>query len=219
MANIILHTSNPPQVGFNYRRVQLTGQTVSYAVYDDGWNLANGVYDYLVQPNPLYTQDLDTSSPTPLLTLKYPNAFGTYDRFTEEDGTKMDKNVGGIQYYIIDHLTGLMWLNNLGVRNSFDNNMGVGGIIEGITTNGFSDWRSPNKNEIASLQDNGWNRIFPGSPYLLDNLLRQPLFTSTTFGIGQTNTIFKSSGIDTIFQQALKTDTSIYGTIVRTYYP
>jgi len=216
MANIILHTSNPPQVGFNYKRVQPTGQVVSYAVYDDGWNLANGVYDYLVQPNPLYTQDLDTSSPTPLSTLKYLNAFGTYDRFTEEDGTVMS---GGTQFWIIDHLTGLMWFNyGVGIRDSFDNLMGVGGIIEGISLNGFTDWRSPNKNEIISIQDNGWDRV-SGSPYLLDNLLRQPLFTCTTFGIGQTNAIFKSSGIDTIFQQNLKTDTLIYGTIVRTYYP
>ena len=131
--------------GIAYDRPILTGQTTSYRTGDDAWSLANGVYDYTPPVYPVSFAALDFNAVSPFTTLISNNAFGDKNRYTDVDGLQVYGD-----NYVIDHLTGLGWLNI--EKTGMDWN----GFIDdayGLTTLTFSDWRVPSINEFVSIMN------------------------------------------------------------------
>jgi len=131
--------------GIAYDRVLLTGQTTSYRTGDDAWSLANGVYDYTPPVYPVSYAALDFNAVSPFTTLISNNAFGDKNRYTDVNGLQVYGD-----NYVIDHLTGLGWLNI--EKTGMDWN----GFIDdayGLTTLTFSDWRVPSINEFVSIMN------------------------------------------------------------------
>lgn len=138
------------QQGIAYQRNYTTRQVTSYTIYDDAYNMSNGVYDYTELPNPLYVQRLDIDSDSSGKTLLKNNFWGNKIRFTDVNGVaSIDTN--GV--YFVDNFTGLgHWASNTYI-DSYDDMLGVGGIIEGLNTanfQGYNDWFLPN---ITMLND------------------------------------------------------------------
>jgi len=133
--------------GIAYQRQYETLQRTSYALYDEAWQLANGGYDYTPPTNPEYIQELDLVTDNTGYTLLNNNAFGNKFRFTFGDGTEAT-NAATTQY-VIDHLTGLGWLDS--TANSFNtswtNSFGASGTLKGFNDanqSGYNDWFHPN---------------------------------------------------------------------------
>lgn len=172
--------------GILYQRPILTGQTTSFANYDDAWNLANNVYDYTRPANPLTVAELDHDAVSPFITLKENNAFGNTNRFTDINGLQVYAD-----HYIIDHLTGLGWYS----QDSATYNWGT--IIlraYNATDLGYTDWRIPNMSELLSIRN-----LNPGSaPYAYAPLLTHfyqigNFWSSTTNPTSSANAIRLSS--------------------------
>lgn len=129
--------------GIAYQRPSLSGQTTSYATYDDAWHLANGSYDYTPPANPEYIAELDTTAINPFITLKNNNAFGDLNRFTDELGTQIYAND-----YLIDHLTGLGWTKLRPFTGTYADALPYSNTY---TLLGFTDFRAPSCYESLSL--------------------------------------------------------------------
>lgn len=167
--NYIVVTGNATNIA--YRRPKLTGQTTSYADYDDGWRLANGIYNY--QSNyasgiiPLYQGEdpivrdgtiNDWLKLSPLT----PNAFGNLFVWTDSAGGQTFVNGG----YIINHITGQGWVRRSGSGGTPTGASGAGQTvdsttwanaitaIEASTLHGFTDWYLPNIYEYSSIAIN-----------------------------------------------------------------
>lgn len=127
------------QGGIAYCRPQLTGQTTIYNNFDDGWQRANGTYDYTPPSNPIHTAAL-----VDFFTLKNNNFFGNTNRFTDINGLQIYAN-----NYVIDNYTGLGWyrlefgVNTLWATNLVDANASNIGM--------FSGWRMASAQEIYTL--------------------------------------------------------------------
>jgi hypothetical protein len=89
--------------------------------------------------------------------------------------------------------------------------LGVGGVIEGLTLNGFSDWRLPHRTEIDSIIDS----VGGNNGCVLQGVASPSIITSTTYG-GDATSIFRKAGL--IITQGLKTTTTYNATLVRTFY-
>lgn len=144
------------QEGIAYQRNYTTRQVTSYTIYDDAYNMANGVYDYTELPNPLYIQRLDLDVDSSGKTLLKNNFWGNKIRFTDVNGNaSLDTN--GV--YFVDNFTGLgHWASNTYI-DSYNDMLGVGGVIEGLNTanfQGYNDWFIPNitiLNDITTYED------------------------------------------------------------------
>ena len=140
-------TATPCEVkaGIAYQRPQVTCQTATFNDGDDGYNLANGIYNYTPPVNPIHLAELDLTAINPFLTLKNLNEKGTLDRYTDINGLQVYGDG-----YIIDHLTGNGHLNSFTAAGTFT---GVQDDAFVLTANGFSDWRIVNRNEALSILD------------------------------------------------------------------
>jgi len=133
-----------------YLKAPPTGQDVSYSLYDDEWQRANGIYTNTPPANPLYLSELDDQAANPFQTLKNNNSFSTLDRFTDTVGGQV-YGVGNssITDYVIDHHTGYAWIRvtqgavnwATALSNAFASTLG-----------GFSDWFIPNENIHATIR-------------------------------------------------------------------
>jgi len=164
----IVATACPVKSGIAYTRPYLTNQSTSYALYDDGHNLANGVYDYTPPSNPLHCTQLDVNSVSPLLTLKENNEFGNKNRFTDELGGQTYAND-----YIIDHLTGLGYIKTLLASDLWTNLLST---ANSSTAYIYNDWRVTNINELNTLFSWEKNVGFNYAPF---NIIPE-LYTSTS---------------------------------------
>ena len=144
-----IHIVGVEITGIFYSRPQLTGQTISYANNDDGWNLANGVYTQSRPDNPINIAELDPDAAEPFTTLKELNAFGVNkNRFTDSvGGQDYDGTGGSLVDYIIDHLTGRAWYR-VAVNEAWATSL-VSATAS--TQAGFSDWWVPNIQEMLSI--------------------------------------------------------------------
>lgn len=134
--------SDEPKVGIQYQRPSPTGQTTSYALYDDAWKLFNNPYpDSPV--NPKYCQEL-----ADFYTLKHNNAFGNKFRFTDGSGNNGTDGTNINVPYCIDNLTGLGWKTIRTQNKTFDQALTE---CEALTFESYSDWYLPNINELYSL--------------------------------------------------------------------
>lgn len=95
-----------------YKRPTKPAQTTSYSSYDEGWQLANGVFDNYNNTTATgvqtQTQDIDFATDSTGNTLLYNNPFGNTDRWTDENGLQVYGND-----IAIDNLTGFRWRRNI----------------------------------------------------------------------------------------------------------
>jgi hypothetical protein len=171
--------------GIAYAYPQLTGQTISYATYDDAWQLVNNPYP--ANPaNPLYTAKL--SNFTTLSTL---NEFGNYLRFTDENGD------ADYSLLIKDHYTGLMWCRQWASSVSFQDAIDT---ATNATYGGFTDWKLPNINEQLSILDYGLLKSLDYGVFaqFANNVV---LRTSTTDFVNTTlnKGVIQSSSVETFY--------------------
>ncbi len=89
--------------GIAYKRPSNLYHPISYKLYDYGWHLANGSFDYVPPEYPEYNQELNDPAGN-FFQLKHLNKFNTYDRFTDTSGQQ-----NYTDGWIVDHLTGLEW--------------------------------------------------------------------------------------------------------------
>jgi len=170
--------------GIAYAPPKLSGQTVSYELYDDGWNLANGVYDYTPPVYPVSYAKQDVNAVSPFTTLESLNIDGTFDRFTDENGTQTYTNK-----VFKDHLTGRMYYYNWGGTgtDTFANHVANANAFSFL---GFSDWRLTNIEELLCLFNFNTSEVVSNlinyPPMLIGNVA---LISSTTNPYSTTNTI------------------------------
>ena len=141
------------KAGIQYKRPLDTLVTTSYAVYDDGWQRANGKYDYPRPSNPLYAQDLDTATDPTGNTLLHNNAFGNKIRFTDESGVA---SLDVQKIYTIDNLTGLGYYvtANSNNKGTWADTFGVGGLLEQRNADnfyGYNDYFCANHQMLDTL--------------------------------------------------------------------
>lgn len=145
--------------GILYQRPVLTGQTTSYANYDDGWNLANNVYDYTRPANPATVAELDHDAAEPFITLKQNNAFGNKNRFTDDAGGQTYSNS-----YAIDHLTGLGWYYTIQFGGSNWTTQLSSANSSTLLT--YTNWRMANLQELLTICNyQAQPRVFSYSPF------------------------------------------------------
>lgn len=147
--------------GIYYMRPLCT-QITSFRTGDTGWHLANGTFNFSNPTNPAVFQKLDFTATDWFYTLAFNNAFGNKFRFTNSVGSEaLDGKVnftgaktyttgGGINYYVVDHLTGLgFYVGNLGdtagvvgtpANGSWNNAIDVAHAQRAAALLGFSDW-------------------------------------------------------------------------------
>lgn len=158
--------------GIAYQRPSLTGQLTSYRTGDDGWNLANGVYDYTPPEYPTSFAKLDLDAVSPFTTLLHNNAFGNKNRFTD--------SIGGQTYandYVIDHLTGLGYYRVIqGTSTTWDTNIDN---AVASTLLSFTDWRVCNFQEYDVIGDRSMVG-FNYAPFNLNGATVSVFQTSTT---------------------------------------
>jgi hypothetical protein len=168
--------------GIFYQRPFLTGQTTSYANYDDGWNLANGIYTYTRPTNPVSVAELATFS-----TLKQNNAFGNKNRFTDINGLQVYTD-----HYIIDHLTGLGWYSQSSSTYNWATTI-LGAY--NATDLGYTDWRIPNMGELLSIRNlNQGTAPYGYAPLATHFYQNGNFWSSTTMPSDTNNAIRVSSG-------------------------
>jgi len=130
-------------------------QKISYRTGDLGWHQQNGSFDFTIPANPAVIQCLDMSAVDWVYTLKYDNVFGTKARFTTSMGNSPANGipyafqlsdftqVGAVNWYVIDHLTGMgLYVPNLSTGSS-PNWTTVIDLIYSYHTSGFlgfNDW-------------------------------------------------------------------------------
>ena len=87
----------------------ILSQVTSYRTGDEGWQIANSIWDTTDPTYPIHKARLDFDAADPFFTMLADNAFGNRSRFTDEAGTAAVKKVSTSSGLVIDHLTGLMW--------------------------------------------------------------------------------------------------------------
>ena len=169
----VVEIPNPiTQSGIAYQRPSLTGQITSYRTGDDGWNLANGIYNYTPPTYPTSFAKLDLAAVSPFTTLLHNNAFGNKNRFTDDSGGQTYAND-----YVIDHLTGLGYYRIVqGASNNWDTNIDN---AVASTQGGFTDWRVCNFQEYDIIADRSMV-AFNYSPFNLTGSPISVFQTSTT---------------------------------------
>lgn len=139
--------------GIYYRR-PFSSQKTSFRTGDAGWHLQNGTFNFSNPTNPAVFQELDYSATNWFFTLLHNNAFGNKFRFTNSvgsealdgmlnfSGAKTYTTGGGINYYVIDHLTGLgFYVANLGnLSTGWNDNIDAAHAQRAANLLGFNDW-------------------------------------------------------------------------------
>ena len=143
--------------------------------YDEAWHILNGINDYVESiPVGAKIQQVDYSDLTVKDRLIYNNIHGHKFRFTgvnggyynpddsnyyDVDGNISDKATEfptylGTRYFIIDHLSGIMWIGvRLGGIN-FNTNLTD---ARDATDGGYTDWIVPSKHDAEQLFDSRYN--------------------------------------------------------------
>jgi hypothetical protein len=166
--------------GIVYQRNYQSRQLVSHAIYDDAWQLNNGSYNYTAVPNPLYIQEIDYAADSTGWTLKYNNAFGNLNRYTDINGNAPVENFA--TNYSIDNYTGLghVWSAHGSIKKPWNTFYGVSGTLEGFNTSsfkGFNDWFGLNAKMASNL--NKYDPIRQDVPYIRTS--QRSMFTSTSY--------------------------------------
>jgi hypothetical protein len=136
--------------GILYQRPNVTQRT-SYRTGDTGWAFQNGYYNYSSDPiNPAVIQQLDYTDTTNFwFKLKYNNAFGNKNRFTNSLGVNSNANgriigmdfTGALSSYIIDNLTGWAFSAiNTGASINWNNTIDNITNLRATSHLGFNDW-------------------------------------------------------------------------------
>jgi hypothetical protein len=142
--------------GIVYQRPQWGGQITSYADGDVGYSAANGAYNYNETGD--VSACLDYTALDPFYTLKFNNAFGNKYRFTTDDGTPAsdgkadfilsDFSTATETYYVIDHLTGLGYMQGkVGMTINWASAMAASNAY----SNTYTGWRAISDGEINSV--------------------------------------------------------------------
>ena len=168
-------------------------QRTSYENYDEGWHQQAGTFNYSAPANPERLMLLDTANTTaPGMHLATTNEFSNTDRFTDTAGGQTYTNP-----LIIDHHTGLMWLDDLQSRTSWATQLSNANSHSEYT---YTDWRVPTQAELMSLvnqESTGWftpftavstNTIWTGTIYRETTTQAQTLWSISNFAkANQTN--------------------------------
>lgn len=96
--------------GIGYNRQHLLNlPRFSGQLYDVGWRVEQGEFDFPTPENPLYMQQLDYTAEFPFATLKHLNKWGTFDRYTDVFGGQdyadprlMQEHLVGCTFYAAD---------------------------------------------------------------------------------------------------------------------
>jgi len=167
--------------GIAYLKAAATGQDVSYALYDDGWQRSNGIYTNTPPTNPIHLAELDDQDVNHFFTLKNNNSFSNLDRFTDSEGGQIyGAGNGSIVDYMVDNHTGYGWAIKdqtsavwaTALTNAFNSTFG-----------GFSDWFMPNENIYDTIRLRDLNTISSGGQQLNYSPINNAairLLTSTT---------------------------------------
>ena len=212
--------------GIVYQRPQWGGQITSYADGDVGYSAANGAYNYNETGD--VSACLDYTALAPFYTLKFNNAFGNKYRFTTDDGTPAsdgkadfilsDFSTATETYYVIDHLTGLGYMQGkVGVTINWASAMAACNAY----SNTYTGWRAISDGEINSVSNDN-------TPYYSSgNIFRRDVMTTgneiqmwlgNTDLMVSTNNAFRFNNSGDI-ARASKTSTTNYGVyIVRNHY-
>ena len=212
--------------GIVYQRPQWGGQITSYADGDVGYSAANGAYNYNETGD--VSACLDYTALDPFYTLKFNNAFGNKYRFTTDDGTPAsdgkadfilsDFSTATETYYVIDHLTGLGYMQGkVGMTINWASAMAASNAY----SNTYTGWRAISDGEINSvINDNtfyyGSGNIFKRDVMTTGNDIQMWL-GNTDLIVATTNAFrFNNSGD---IARASKTSTTNYGVyVVRNHY-
>jgi len=172
--------------GILYQRPNVTQRT-AYRTGDTGWAYQNGFYNFSGDPtNPAVIQCLDYTDTTNFwFKLKFDNAFGNKNRFTNSLGVNSNANgrpigmdfTGALSNYVIDHLTGYAYTSiNAGASINWNNT--IDNIANSRATSyfGFNDWLPIITSQIYQSY----------SPHFPTEL---PFGLSTAFYVGETNSV------------------------------
>jgi hypothetical protein len=191
MSTPTVYIKSPPILNRIYQRPAPTGQSVSYADGDDYWKVINNIDTYIAPTTgiPMLTD------PVKLWKLTTFNIFnnkfrwtgltgGCYDPDTESyydvTGATTTKALAFPDAYIIDHHTGLGWINNYLTQKNWTT---VGDNIftqmDTYSGAGFDDYFVANKNEHTTIVNVGVHWPLYDSPPF-DNIWSSSKWTSTT---------------------------------------
>ena len=172
--------------GIAYSRNYHSGQLTSLALYDDAWQYNNGSYAATTPSNPLYIQQVDWAADSTGWTLKYNNAFGNLNRFTNSSGGAPVETTA--TNYSIDNFTGLghVWTNSGSVSSDFAFFYGASGLLQfanqpAVALNGYTDWFSLNAKMATNLVK--YDSIKQNVPFFRNN--QTNLYTSTSYNSTQ----------------------------------
>lgn len=176
----------PKLKGINYNRslILIHKQDIDedYAYYFDNIYLSyNKYFDYEIKENALYTQTLNPDSDYPFKTLKYPNSFGNYNRFTDMNGLQ-EYN----QFYTIDHLTGLGWNFDFIEMGSMTQEELLN-FIPTQTYHGFDNYRIPSQKVFKSLNRDLVRYPLDYLPFSLNNIVTKSKYFITCTRIRNSN--------------------------------
>jgi len=191
----------------------IVSQTTSYRTGDEGWQIANGVWNRTDPSYPTHKSKLDLSAANPYITLENNNAFGNKSRFTDEAGVAAVTGSNTSSGLVIDHLTGYMWYGIKSSTTDWD------GAIDGAlasTQGGYSDWHIPPKNIYDELMSIGvYSTELPG----FNNTDINRNWTASTISTITTNAyIYYSSGSEIYGYRLVKTNSTYYYVMVRKHY-
>lgn len=216
--------------GLVYNRPDWMGQTTSFTTGDVGYHVSAGTYNYQSTGSTL--QKLDWSIANPFFALTELNEFGTYFRFTDDQGDEADdgefdfvdnwavNRPSATPYYIIDHLTGLAWIQ---IKVGMSQNWATAqSTAFSYSYSGYTGFRMPSIAEVTSVLRSGsvWylgNNLFYRNSSFVSGSEIYMWLSDTDETISTGNAFRIQNGKDIV--RAGKTSTSNYATyIVRTHY-
>lgn len=134
-----------------YQRLNFMHQRFSARAGDIGFCYNQGFFNFDEAPGPKIVQTLNFAAASPFKTLLYPNAFGTFHRYTTITGAPPTASQGNTfqdsdfdadtskKNYVIDHLTGIgYYVANLGLGNWNQ----LIDIVRGFQINGLFGWNN-----------------------------------------------------------------------------
>lgn len=191
----------------------MVSQTTSYRTGDEGWQIANGVWDRTDPTYPIHKAKLDLDAANPYITLENNNAFGNTSRFTDEAGVAAVTGSNTSSGLVIDNLTGYMWY---GIKSStMDWEDAIDGAVAS-TQGGYSDWYIPPKNIYDELMSIGvYSTELPG----FNNTDINKNWTASTIASVTTQAyVYYSSGSEIYGYKLTKTNNTYYYVMVRKHY-
>lgn len=168
-----------------YQRSVFRGQLTSYSLYDQGWQAANGAYDFAARTGP--KQRLDFTHPEPFFNLAIDNEFGNRSRYTDSEGVPAPDLMGGfdvinwavdrpdaVPYYAIDHLTGNgICLVKIGFNQDWVSALNT---CETFVLGPYSDFRMFSPSEICDVINVSLTTPFYNTPNIF--------YRSDVFAVG-----------------------------------